>query len=121
MKEAFLSKFFSAEMPAVAKIRFWSYLGPLFLVIAFAFIALQISKENIGMIIAACMGIVLCWKWALRGFVAALFTLFIVALWDFGHAPIFPFWKVGLNVAISFSLLIIALAQKEIAGLIAAS
>lgn len=101
------------------KIQFWSALGPFVVVLTLFVCFIKLSAASYYLPLAALVGLPICWKWHLKGALAAF--LLLTALLSIN----LPFietsermWFVGLGIALSIGFAVTALSLEEMRELL---
>ena len=103
----------ASEKTIESQIRFWSLLGPFFLLFSIGLLLFKLS-DHWYFSLSALIGLPLCVKWRLKGLAAALATLFCFSLISYTELDLEErYWHVGMSLTLAFSLIVLALSLDE--------
>lgn len=101
------------------KLQIWTLIGPLCLILTLAVSFLKPSPHPTYVPYAALFGLIVCWRWQMKGFVLTFFLLITIAIYRAIGFPIEDkIWEGGLFTALSLGCLITALSFEEAKSLI---
>lgn len=101
------------------KIEFWTILGPVLLLLTFFVALIKEGSSGVGVAGAGLVGLIISWRFKVRGLWAATGLLIAVGLVDHLDVPLEDrFWHLGLGLAVFLGFAVTALSFEEVAGLI---
>lgn len=101
------------------KLQIWTLIGPLCLILTLAVSFLKPSPHPTYVPYAALFGLIVCWRWQMKGFVLTFLLLITIAIYRAIGFPIEDkIWEGGLFTALSLGCLITALSFEEAKSLI---
>lgn len=99
-----------------SQIQFWGLLGPFVALVTLMVLLMNSTSQGIPLSFAILAGIVVCWRWQIRGFLISCAALAGLYLFQFDNiASEEHLWHIGMNVAIILALGVTALSYQEIA------
>lgn len=97
---------------------FWSILGPMVVLLSLAVLFVKLSSHWVFPI-AAIVATPLCLKWKMKGFMISLAILLIGGILTYQTLHLEErYWYVGMGLAMTLSLLILALSFEEVENLL---
>ena len=88
--------------------------GPAFVLVGLSLLALKGSTLFPGLALTAFLGLLLCWKWEMKGFALALAAFACTVLYQWTQSALPTLWESGLMMSLTIAFFITTLARGEI-------
>lgn len=109
----------TTEKNVELQVQLWALAGPIIAVATLATLLFEGSGHTLYLSWTLLAGIIVSWKWKVRGLVGALSALALVVGYRYLETPIDErLWHLGMAVAIALTFIITALTFEEIESLV---
>lgn len=104
----------TTDIQIAPRITLRSIFGPAFVLVSLSLLALKGSTLFPGLSMAAFLGLLLCWKWEMKGFALALAAFAVIVLYQWTQSALPTVWESGLMMSLTIAFFITTLARGEI-------
>lgn len=99
-----------------SQIQFWGLFGPFVALVTLMVLLMNSTEHGIYLSVAILAGIIVCWRWQVRGFLVSCAGLAVLYFFRYDSISAEDhLWHIGMNLAIMLALAITALSYQEIA------
>lgn len=110
----------TSDQKNVVYILFWAVLGPFILMAALFVNLVKGNPSPLYFSSVALVGLPMCWRWKMKGLLAALLLLGGALTLSLYEVPVqYRFWQVGMGITFALSFIVASLSFEEVEAAIA--